>query len=931
MNYEIHIRDTENSGDPLILEYAERDSIRLNYLGGDVREAGIIGSELILSMEVLGGVDGKYIQYFTSNEQKWEVKNIISYQQDNPELEQYGGTVIWQGYLLPESYTEPWANPTFYPQFSAVDGLGLLKGKKLTDDFYEEEKSVIEIISACLKLTAIDFDIYFSPAIENSHTKDWSKIYVDTRSYVNDKEEKKSAHDILKDLMKALRCRLFQCEGRWYVEGVNKLHLKDVKFDKYSITGEFLGSLDLTKNVKNVDWYPTPSLTMVPALKEAIVTHEAEQVEFPKNIIRENDIDWKTLPGVTYEIYPKHWNITENYQPTMKAPDYFLELPINGEWTVNKNLNIDLKDKLYVLKGWRIRMEMAFELVPTRNLFSYEIDDHVDGDWLNALTYEVYHNNTRIASNLLFGTIEEYPNMHLKFESDLKASCHFEYDVLEDGFIDVKFYAPWGFQSQKDISAVKCTKLTIEKKQQLDDYEYTEKIQENSSLIEKIELPLADDVTGLSPSFYLEKKREESPTNYFKIKVPIEGEFEQDGKFYHVVSLKHANLIERNINDVHYGRRFNTLENLEVIYNFDGGDQMVIKADALMPGDWYVRVRSYVETNIDRSKWIDWTDAIYGVEKKRYGQVIAEIEGKLNSVPHLRIEASAMAPLKLNDLIEFTYLEEKRYFVITQLDWSPDNNESSIVLVEGMYKGAPLGAIPPYIYAGPDLTLSNDQTSIQITEAVASDPNGFITSLNWSKVTGDAGESFSNKTALNPLILGLTGDEYEFKLDAIDNEGLSGTDTMKIKRISSYSLNYNTVKEFDGYGNSSDYFLGRYKIEVTPEIANNDQLNLNFTASIKVSGVRLSTTIKVFRGDKVIYLIGDPEKGVSDENFEEPGTISYRAGDNIIVEFYSKWNPVGGPSTVDFSFRVTSADFKNGKGVIADLPVIKSYTHVKAD
>ena len=121
MNYEVHIIDRDALADPLILHYASKDSIEVNWLGGEDLLQPIVGSELNFNLEVLHGEDAKYDQYFVSDEKRWLVKKVISDTQE----------VIWTGYLLPESYSEPYSWPLFYVDFSAVDGLGLLKGKKL--------------------------------------------------------------------------------------------------------------------------------------------------------------------------------------------------------------------------------------------------------------------------------------------------------------------------------------------------------------------------------------------------------------------------------------------------------------------------------------------------------------------------------------------------------------------------------------------------------------------------------------------------------------------------------------------------------------------------------------------------------------------------------------------------------------------------------
>lgn len=772
MDYRIEIKDMENLQDPLILEYAERSSITLNWMGGDDKTQPIVGSELNFSMEVLDGADGKYIQYFTSDEQKWQVTKYLS----NTD------TIIWRGYILPESYSEPWANPTFYPQFSAVDGLGLLKGKKLTDDFYSEEKTVIEIISACLKLTGIDFDIYLSPAITNAVQEHWHEIYLDTRNYF--KEDKPpSAYVLLEEIISSMRCQLFQAEGRWYIEGINKRHLPKVTFYKYNISGVYLGTVDIEKQIKKVGWYPTPMLNMIPAIKDVNITHERDELGVTEDLYQEQDIDWIDALGVVREIYPQNWDFTQDYKPIMRAPGYYLELPVDPNTTVQFTKYVAQRERPYVLRGTRVKVEMEFKLILSRALTEDEINTHLEnGKWINAPMHGMFLNDTRIYFNGI------YSEPAIEFGKDLTATTEYEFRATEDGFLKIQFHpTPGGSYLYPDLAAVQVRKITLKDLDQKDKEFYSQTITPNSTQIRDIDLAISDDISAISKCFYLEKQRELDPHKSFKVEVPIENYFQHNGHFYAVVSLKHANLIEQYINTVHWTNPYEYLQNLEVIYNLNGGEQMVVKSDQELSGNLYVVVSPYKDQAGDRQDWIRWADALYNIEKKPYTQAVAEIEHKLFSEPHLRIEASAAAPVKFNDLIQFDYRGTKKYFVPTNASWNPDENESQVSLVEGIYAGNSLGNIPPYVNAGPDIFIASAETEVQIAEAQANDPNGYIESLVWTQTEG-TGATFSSASSLNPLISNITGDKNAFTLTATDNDGTSAVDSMRVERWKNYDL-----------------------------------------------------------------------------------------------------------------------------------------------
>src|SRR5690606_24447607 len=101
-----------------------------------------------------------------------------------------------------------------------------------------------------------------------------------------------SAHEILEDIVFSMRCQLYQSEGKWFIEGINFRHLKKVKFDTYDIDGNFKGGFDHEKNIKVVHWSPTPTITMVPGLKEVIVTHEAAKLTLSSEVFKDTNIKW---------------------------------------------------------------------------------------------------------------------------------------------------------------------------------------------------------------------------------------------------------------------------------------------------------------------------------------------------------------------------------------------------------------------------------------------------------------------------------------------------------------------------------------------------------------------------------------------------------------------------------------------------------------
>jgi hypothetical protein len=913
MNYEIHIQDVANLEDPLILHFAERGTINLNWMGGDDKTQPIVGSELNFTLEVLDGEDAKYDQYFTTNEQKWKVTKILSDTQE----------IVWQGYLLPESYDEPYAYPLFYVNFSAVDGLGLLKGKTLAPDFYEKEHYVTEVLAACLKLTGIPFDIYLAPAIQNHLKKKWHQIVIDGRKYY-DEDKLPSAFEILEELLSSMRCQLFQAQGRWYIEGINKRHLVTVNFDKYSIDGVYKGSVDVAKNVKKLTWLPTPSVSMVPAYKEVTVTHDAPKLQFNEQAVQETAINWSKVLGVSNYIYPRHWLMSANYRPKVVASDYYLELPASGVEELNTSNKLSLREKPYVLKDTKVRFKMQVELL--RGTKPISTEDQTNGNWTDILAYKVKLNDTVLYYNETTNPEDEH---RLEFDNRSSTEVTMEFIAQENGYIDVELFEPRAKYDVHWVTSVRIKKLEIEDIEEKKEFVYKEILNEDSSQTQEIKLAFSDDYSAVSKCFYLEKFLQYDPGfGSAIVEIPILYSRQQNGKNYAFVSLQGAVLIEEYPTEVSWNFYFINVKDPKVIYNLNGGEEMAIETDAYYDsGKFFVNVRPYRKAAIDRTEWLKWSDAVYGVEQKPYAQVVAEIEGKLFSSPHLRIEGSADKPVKYNDIIQFDYKGAAKYFINTNVNWNSGENETGLTMIEGIYAGESFGNLPPYVDAGPDLYLGTGETAVQVTQAVAQDPDGFIDTLLWEQISGDVGATFSSANALNPSISNLSGDEYTFRLTATDNLGVTASDEMRVIRKNDYLLQMDATWITD----LPTHKELTYNVYLHPNIPADVTVSLSFDLLLDVWCVSpqaygfaefwiVKNGVEIYRGN---------QQGNTSNKKEYSSILNFVSTDQITLGF--KTTESGGAAqegNVKATTRLefTKATFTNGSGNVSNIPLVQEIT-----
>ncbi len=923
MEYEVHIYKASDPDDVHVEHYAARNTVVLSYLGGDSKTQPIVGSELRFTLEVLDGADGKYLQYFTPDEKEWVVEKRISITQE----------VIWKGYLLPESYSEPYTYPTFYPGFAAVDGLGLLKGKELDATFYKDEKTVIEVLMACIKLTGIDFDFYFSPAIKNSLKDNWKDIFVDTRHFI-EKQKKGSAYEFLEDLVASLQCQLFQSEGKWFLEGINKRHLPKVTFYKYSYAdGSFLGTVELSKNIKLLSSFlGEATVSMVPALGKVTVTHPAAELKVVEELVQEENTPWILPLGIDGKFNARHWDFTY-YDAFINPPDHYLVLEGAARETVDLEKFIALKEKPFVIRGTKVKIELEAEF--SRDIVAVLINDIFEqAGFINSVVFRI-----TLGDKVLFfnDAVADTSPEYFALDSTGKGKLTLDFVAQEDGLLNIELFQPFGYwDTTYTQSSYRITKLTVEDIDQQDDAVYTEIIAEGSSQKNDIDLEFSDDVSGNSRCFYLERVREFDASQGIYTQVPILYGRQIDGKNYSIINLVGAVLIETYPEGMHWQQSAYPVRNPIIHYNFLGGNEIAVETeDYFSTNAFWVNVAKYKAPLISRLKWLEWTDAVFGIEKKPYAQVVAEIHKRLFFKPHIMLSGTVPMPVKFNDLLKFTYKEEIKYFVPTNVDWFPDENESSLTLIEGIYAGESLGNIPPFVEAGPDIILGDGETTAQISEAFIQDNDGFIASQVWEIIAGDAGATFSSVNALNPLLSNLTGNSYTARLTATDNLGASASDTMQIIRVSGYTLVLTPTYSRDYVDRSSgnwDVKERKWAVSISPDAPGNPFINMGIIGQIihnynGQGNVSVATdcfmSLRV-NGQRVFYT-GNNYAAYKQKTLNYSATISFAEEDVVELEIVNKITipangfPGWGDTTMKFKFN--TSDFVVGSGSLTNLPL----------
>ena len=797
MNYYVDIIDTENGDHSLIQELASRNNVVLAWQGSDSKDdVQIVGSSLSFDMLVADRSDAHFIDLFTGNETRFRVE-LKSADDDR---------IFWQGHLLPETYSEPYTNNVFFVTFMATDGLGRLKGKKFPLDFYRNEKSVVEIISKALELTGLNLELFVSPAIENVSKKPYHQIFLDSSEFM-DGEKFMDVFSVLEMLLKDMVCMVYQSNNVWFVEGLNKRHLLKLNYQRYQPDGTFVENAEFSRLVKEVKKpLANPLITTVPPYGRILIQQKRVSQALPETVYKETNDGWAISTGTSAEIYATEWIGRNGFFAKAKFSNEY-KVKLNAKFgtsvsQIDKTKYVDLRRKLYVAQGQILKFDFAIS-----NLRSPLIAASTNAFTLNGMLVEIYNNDQLLNSFIASFGFENGndpnndPNAYVSEFNYTTFKVSFDIITQNSGLIDIRIYEPIC-----DNVAVEepltpewfIDKLTLDRVDFKEETILEDVINEEFTIVKELTLDFSDDASGFSKSFRLEPL-DQIGGEFNVIQVPILYGFQYQGSNYAQVDLDGANLIFDNIDTVKYNGAY--VPDLAVVYNFNTGEQMVIKTPIFIDsGNFDVEVYAVLDYKGERESWEKWTDSIYQIEELRYEQIVANVYRRMFASVHEKIDLEIKDSINFNDILQFKYADSRKYFPVN-CSFNLDSGTSSITMIRNTYQGDPAsggnggsnGNIPPIVDCGNDLIISENATTAQLV-STSYDPDGFIVSQLWEKISG-VGGLINNPTDENTLVsnLDLGGDLWEFKSTVTDDQGGTGSDIVKVSRSRNYMASVSII------------------------------------------------------------------------------------------------------------------------------------------
>ena len=426
---------------------------------------------------------------------------------------------------------------------------------------------------------------------------------------------------------------------------------------------------------------------------------------------------------------------------------------------------------------------------------------------------------------------------YLKYEDNGDAELELRLRIENDGLLDLKFYQPYGSVVDTQYRGTKFKELNIEILPEINDEVYVINNTELGSNVSDLTIRFGDDPTLFANAFYLEKRRI-FDTALSRMWFEVFFYKVIDGQQYAIIPIRAAALAYRlrfETSRIYHVNSANAttgeiLDNPEIIFNYENGEGHAIAVnEELTNGHILINYAIYKDQTQSRLKNTEWTDALIGVQKERYGQIVGEVEKKIYETPHFTFECSTDSPVKFNDIIKRKYFGEDRYFSPSNLSWRPDNNTSDITMNELLYSGVNSDLIPPFVDAGPDITMGvND--SVTFLSAVASAPSGTIENVQWTIITADDSINIISPSNLDTEVDSLDTDFYTFRITVTDSNGLTAFDEVNVIRVSESILFLDELsreedQSYDGFEESKEFL---YELKIDPDFEAGQQLSLKF-------------------------------------------------------------------------------------------------------
>jgi hypothetical protein len=469
----IRIYDTYVNQRILIQELAGATACKLDWDGGDDLYKSIMASKLVFNMLVPQADDAHFLHLFSGDEQRYRVEVVAIDVATNEQL-------VWQGFLLPDQYNEPYKQVSFFVDFTASDMISSLKGKFLPPWYYENKLPIAQVFAFCLANSGLQQNLLVAPAVVPEGLFNlWQTINVDMRAFI-DGEKYKDCYTILEGILASQAMTIYSFRGYWWLEGISRKNNTSFTFYQFDVDGNRIVDVDFNKKLVDcgASLDPTPIFSALTPWKAVNVNFDAKGSNnlFDDNIV---NIDNSKL----YYSYYQSSGLTLAFFGTIPLPAEFLGVVKHKKWieslssvfavrdfnngknlmyglssissvynynyTENMAMNnyLECPEKVYVEPGILYELEVNFEF-SVRALTSNFLKELKNGYYDKLVPFQVFINDIEKFSNRpscdnkaeLRYVIQESVSDGNQY--NLKYSLKFNFKAEIDGFLKFRVLMP---------------------------------------------------------------------------------------------------------------------------------------------------------------------------------------------------------------------------------------------------------------------------------------------------------------------------------------------------------------------------------------------------------------------------------------------------------------------------------------------------------
>lgn len=736
-NYLIEIYDTSTSTLVDIEEITQLGSPKLSYEGGDDIDATMMASSLSFNMLVPNAADAHFLHLLSGNENKYLVQlHTVNDASENKKL-------IWQGYLLPDQYKEPWRNGALFVEFTATDRLATLKAKNLKPWYYQNRLPLGYLLATILQQTGLNQKIIVAPSIVPA-LGTIVDLNFPLSHYVDDNKYEDS-HTIIADVLESLGLTLYSYMGYFFLMGISRKREVIVE-NAYMFLAN--GTFEKLVNIKRkvVDYLFENGSVLLNAetpYKEVVVDFsvKGEKNLFTQTVVSGGEVmgtNWDNQKGTWYFETGNASNITQNYGYRINA-----NFPL---WERVGNLNSRAIQKLTNDKGFIVCFEIpslddyATEAEALNNYFkaievpgvlkgiAYEISFKVEApvkdnefDWApgsEAMIAKAYPFQIYIDGELDFQMSPNHSKVDSYEQSDYNLTFKINYTPTKTGNLEFRLLDPIVASTDPFPKTIPWQTIKLLKISSLKDFDVNKKIERAIDFTTKKELGLKFVSTC-----------NENYKNNIGIGAPVNDSYfyELDRSNAVVVSGNHKFMNADSTSFIYAFMSLNTFDipvaDFEILSVGEARKKLFIVKDAETEeqefASAYFRFPNkigFLKTAEDRCKIpegykktytidgldvISYMDVKYGPENKKnreYWKIVgtevidtfvnqlARVHHYTKPYTHFSLETNVFGMVFPNDLVPHYFNEETRNYFPTRLDIDLSEGQTAVKGLECVFE-----------------------------------------------------------------------------------------------------------------------------------------------------------------------------------------------------------------------------------------------------